>query len=188
MKMKIAFLILRCLWMLGLSLTIIALAVTPFVFGAMFKSGDFPPGEYNVLIAIFWVYCCAVPYVMGLFTGLRIINLLACLNTDTSKLVINLRYLSYCFYSFSAIYLVIQLVIYQVYNVYMYALTVLPTVMIVLSGTTLGVLSTVLAMKLSGGMMKRIENGKLGLKKFVLTFVSFLIGLMLLMLGMMVAY
>ena len=181
MKMKIAFLILRCLWMLGLSLTIIALAVTPFVFGAMFKSGDFPPGEYNVLIAIFWVYCCAVPYVMGLFTGLRIINLLACLNTDTSKLVINLRYLSYCFYSFSAIYLVIQLVIYQVYNVYMYAL-------IVLSGTTLGVLSTVLAMKLSGGMMKRMENGKLGLKKFVLTFVSFLIGLMLLMLGMMVAY
>lgn len=82
----------------------------------------------------------------------------------------------------------IQLVIYQVYNVYMYALTVLPTVMIVLSGTTLGVLSTVLAMKLSGGMMKRMENGKLGLKKFVLTFVSFLIGLMLLMLGMMVAY
>lgn len=100
MKIKNAFLILRSLWMLGLSLTIITLAVTPFVFGVMFKSGDFPPGEYNVLIATFLVYCCAVPYVMGLFTGFRIINLLSCPHTDTSKLVINLRCLSYCFILF----------------------------------------------------------------------------------------
>lgn len=111
MKIKIAFLILRFLWVLGLVLTAIALAVMPFVFGATFKSAELPPGEYDVLIATFLAYCCAIPYAMGLLTGLRIINLLACPNTDISNLVIKLRYLSYCFYSFSVIYLVIQLVL-----------------------------------------------------------------------------
>lgn len=187
MKIKIAFLILRFLWVLGLVLTAIALAVMPFVFGATFKSAELPPGEYDVLIATFLAYCCAIPYAMGLLTGLRIINLLACPNTDISNLVIKLRYLSYCFYSFSVIYLVIQLVLSCVYNVYMYALTIFPTIIIVLSGATLGVLSTVLAMKLTD-CPARAGSSKLGLKKFLFVFVGALISLMLLTLVMTMAY
>lgn len=187
MKMKIAFLILRFLWALGLVLTAIALAVIPFVFGATFKSAELPPGEYDVLIATFLAYCCAIPYAMGLLTGFRMINLLACPNTDISTLTINLRYLSYCFYSFSAIYLVIQLVLSCVYNVYMYTLSIFPTIIIVLSGTTLGVLSTVLAMKLTDSPAEE-GSGKLGARKFLFVFVGALISLVLLTLVMTVAF
>lgn len=183
MKREIAFLTLRVLWGTGLVLTALALIATPFLLGASFKNSDPPLGVYSLLIGSVAIYCCAIPYIIGLFAGLRVINLLLPEKTDISNLVLNLKVLSYCSYSFSLIFLMGQVVFYSVYDFYMYAITVLPTLIIVLSGVTLGVFFNVVAMKLVENKGSTLGVNYRPFKRFLFEFMG---GLMILILVILV--
>lgn len=183
MKRKIAFLTLRVLWGTGLVLTALALIATPFILGASFKHSDPPLGVYSLLTGSAAIYCCSIPYIIGLLAGLRIINLLVPEKTDISNLVLNLKVLSYCSYSFSLIFLMVQVLFYSVYDFYMYAITVLPTLIIVLSGVTLGVFFNVLAMKLVENKGSAQSVAYRPFRRFLFEFIG---GLMILVLVILV--
>ena len=53
----------------GIVLTILLLAIIPFVLGALSKSSDIGIQYQNIIVITLGIYICAIPYIAALFDG-----------------------------------------------------------------------------------------------------------------------
>lgn len=127
MKHKISTTVLNSFVILGILLTFFALAVTPIVLTAFFKSSDFKPATpYAVVIGTVSIYACATPYVIGLFKLKKVCTLLQTEDAISVKIARKFFHISICAFMEAAVYLIVQAILILKFNVFLLALTVIP--------------------------------------------------------------
>lgn len=129
----------------GIVLTLLALAATPLILTAFFKSALSMTGTNLDLIVAMAIYVCAIPYVAALFDLKKVCKLFATDNHFSEKIPMYLKRIS--IYAFSEVILFngAVLFLYYFFDVYLYALTVVPCVIISFVSISIGLLCLVLS-------------------------------------------
>ena len=145
MKNTINSKILNTLVTTGIVLTLLSLAATPLILTAFFKSALSMTGTNLDLIVAMAIYVCAVPYVAALFDLKKICKLFATDNYFSEKTPMYLKRIS--IYAFSEVILFngAAIFLYYFFDVYLYALTIVPCVIISFVSISIGLLCLVLS-------------------------------------------
>lgn len=145
MKSTINSKILNILVTTGIVLTLLSLAATPLILTAFFKSALSMTSTNLDLIVAISIYVCAIPYVAALFDLKKVCKLFATDNYFSEKIPMYLKRIS--IYAFSEVILFngAAIFLYYFFDVYLYALTVVPCVIISFVSISIGLLCLVLS-------------------------------------------
>lgn len=140
--------ILNSLIVIGITLTLIALVATPLVLTAMLKVSKTQLSiAYSSMAFVlsFCIYACAVPYVIALFNLKTIYKLLTGENAFSPIVAQKFKTISTCAFAEAIIFIVANLFLFLVYDFYLYALTVIPLIIVPFVSITLGFLFLVMS-------------------------------------------
>ncbi|WP_186785974.1 DUF2975 domain-containing protein [Paenibacillus agilis] len=146
MKNKTIAKVLNLIVLIGLSLTILSLLAAPLVFTAFAKSGLSLSGaelDYVVNIVIAVIYICAIPYVAALVDLKKVCKLIATGHPFSAKIPKCLKRISIYAASEVVLFNLITIVLFFAYDVYLYAATILPCIIISIVGVSIALLSFV---------------------------------------------
>lgn len=130
----------------GIALTFLAMAAVPFVLAAFFKASEFPPvNDYTDTILTVSILLCAVPYVCALFFLRRIGRLMTGEKAFSPEMARQFVRISVCAWCEAVLSVAVTLTLTFAFDIYLYALTVIPCFIVVFLSVTAGFLSLVFA-------------------------------------------
>ncbi|WP_028593747.1 DUF2975 domain-containing protein [Paenibacillus assamensis] len=135
--------VLHLVVVLGIALTLLALAATPLVMTAYFKSGlGITRTNLDTIISAA-IYICAIPYVLALFELKKVCKLIASSSAFSRNIPMSLKRISIYAASEVVLFNMATLILCYTYDMYLYALTVLPLIIISMVGASIALLSFV---------------------------------------------
>lgn len=143
MKKSINSKILNGLIIFGIVLTIVALVGMPLVLTAALKvSGmEFDRSYSKIAISIsILIYICAVPYVIALLKLKSICKALTGENSFALSIAEDFKIVGICAFVEAVTFIGANLILYFVYHIYLYALTIIPLFVVPFIAITLGFL------------------------------------------------
>lgn len=144
--MKKASNILYYLVKIGLAITILGLLVFPGIFTTFLKVlyGDSSliaiPKQKSFIIGIISFYTLSIPYTIIIFHLNKIVNLLKKEEYYNSIIVKRLKKISLIFLILSVLYPLINIFLYYGFNIFLYALTIIPSIILPFLGIVLSLL------------------------------------------------
>lgn len=144
----------------GIVLTILALLFLPLGITAFFKSNFGIVGGNIPMILSTGVYICAIPYLIALFALKKLCNLIATKNPFSREIPYYLKTISICAFSEIFLFNVIQLFLCYFFNVYLYALNIIPAIIVSFVCLAIGFLSLVLGKLFNMAIDIKEENDK----------------------------
>lgn len=145
MKKDISSKALNIIVIVGIVLTLLALVFTPLVLTAFFKSGLGVTETNMPMIISIGIFICAIPYVISLFSLKKLCKLIVLNKPFSIEIPKSLKRISVCAISEILIFNIVVIVLYYFYDMYLYALTILPSVVISFVSLAVGLLSFVLS-------------------------------------------
>ncbi|MEW9096005.1 MAG: DUF2975 domain-containing protein [Clostridiaceae bacterium] len=141
MKERTTSKILNKLVVVGIILTILTLIGTPLALTALIKTSGMKPSVPNMKwILTACIYACAVPYVLALFKLKKICELLTGENSFSPIISKEFKVIAICAFAEAVIYILSNLFLYLVFDFYLYAITVLPLIIVTFVALTAGFL------------------------------------------------
>lgn len=146
MKEKISSKILNGLVIVGIILTILTLISIPLVLTAFFKTSGMKVETSNMeWILTAFIYLCAVPYLIALFKFKRICKLLTSENSFSPIISKEFQILAICAFSEACIYLLSNIFLYVLFDFYLFAMTILPLIVVIFISITVGFLFLIMS-------------------------------------------
>ncbi|MHC1748252.1 MAG: DUF2975 domain-containing protein [Cellulosilyticaceae bacterium] len=146
MKNNLNLKLLNGLVITGIALTVLALIATPLVITAAIKvSGTAQsPGSMGTVVS-FCIYACAIPYLISLFKLKSICHLFSKDEPFSLKISKDFKVISICAFSEIFIFIGAELILWFGYGFYLYALTIVPLIIIPFICLTAGFMFLVLS-------------------------------------------
>lgn len=143
--MKKASNILYYLVKIGLAITILGLLVFPGIFTTFLKivyidGSPIIPKETSFIIGIISFYILYIPYTIIIIHLNKIVNLLKKEEYYNSIIVKRLKKISLIFLILSVLYPLINIFLYYGFNIFLYAFTVIPSIILPFLGIVLSLL------------------------------------------------
>lgn len=160
MKKNISSKILNNIVLVGIILTLLSLILTPLVLTAYFKSGLGVTNTNMQTIMSIAIYICAIPYVVSLFMLKRLCKLVAINNPFSEEIPKNLKKISICAFSEIFIFNFVVIILYYCYDIYLYAITIIPVVIVSFVSLAIGFLALVLSILFDKVIEIKDENDK----------------------------
>ncbi len=145
MKKDSSIKILDKIVLIGIILTIITLLATPLILTAYFKSGLGILGSNMPMNISIGIYICATPYVIALFYLKSLCKIISMGQIFSREIPRYLKQISFCAFSEILLFNIVQISLYYIFNLYMYGLTVVSSVIISFVSLAIGFLCFVLA-------------------------------------------
>lgn len=146
MKEKISSKLLNGLVIVGIVLTILALIATPLVITALLKTSNRELlGSNMVLILTGCIYVCATPYLVALFKLKSICRLLCSQNSFSPKIAKEFQIIAICAFSEAVLFILAELFLYFDRSLFLYALTIIPSIIVPFVSITAGFLSLIMS-------------------------------------------
>lgn len=146
MKDKTISKILNGLVIAGIILTILALIGTPLGLTAFLKASRmkllFPNMEW-ILTA--FIYACAVPYLIALFKFKKICKLLTSENSFSPIISKEFQRVAICAFVEAGIYIMSNLFLYVIFDFYLFAMTIVPLIIVIFVAVTVGFLFLIMS-------------------------------------------
>ena len=144
----------------GIILTFLALLSTPLILTAIFKS-RLGIINSNIPISIsIGLYICAIPYIIALFILKKISKQIAIKDPFNIKIPILLEQISICAFSEIILFNIVCIVLYYVFNIYLYGITIMSSIVVSFVSLAIGVLSIVLSQLIKIAIEIKDENDK----------------------------
>lgn len=160
MNKKSAENILDKIVLIGIILTIIMLLFTPLGITALFKSSFGLVNSKIPLNISIGIYICAIPYIIALVYLKKLCGLIAKKDPFSTNIPIYLKRISICGFSEVLILNIVQFGLYYLFDMYFYALTIVPSVIISFVALAIGFLSIVLSKLFEMAIEIKDENDK----------------------------
>lgn len=160
MEKNISSKILNNIVLLGITLTICLLLFLPLGFTAFFKSNFGIVGSNIPIILSVGVYVCAIPYLVALISLKKLCSLIANKDPFSRQIPYHLKTISICAFSEILIFNVVQLFLCYFFNVYFYALNIIPAILVSFISLAIGFLSLVLGRLYTMAIEIKEENDK----------------------------
>lgn len=135
--------ILNIIVSVGIILTLIMLAGLPFILGALSKSASINIESKYITVMTMGIYICAAPYVIALFNLKKLCSHITSKNPFSQSIPKLINNIAYCSFSEVIIFNLINIIFYFIFNIYFYALTILPCVIVSFLSLAIGVFALV---------------------------------------------
>ncbi|RDY23200.1 DUF2975 domain-containing protein [Romboutsia maritimum] len=160
MKKDFSSKILNNIVLVGIVLTVLALLITPLGITAIFKS-QLGITESNIPIVIsIGIYICAIPYVVSLILLKKICKFIAIKEPFSMNIPIYLKKISICAFSEILIFNAVQIGLYYFFDIYLYAISIIPAIIVSFVCLAIGFLSIVLGKLFEMAIEIKDENDK----------------------------
>lgn len=144
----------------GIILTFLALLSTPLILTAIFKSILGIVNSNIPIIISIGLYICAIPYIIALFILKKISKQIAIKDPFNIKIPILLEQISFCAFSEIILFNIVCIVLYYVFNIYLYGITIMSSIVVSFVSLAIGVLSIVLSQLMKIAIEIKDENDK----------------------------
>ncbi|MCY6957650.1 DUF2975 domain-containing protein [Clostridium brassicae] len=146
MKERTISKILNGLVIAGIILTILALIGTPLSLTALLKSSKMKLSVLNMeWILTACIYVCAVPYLIALFKLKKICKLLTSENSFSPIISKEFQVLAICAFTEAVFFILSNLFLYVVLDFYLYAMTIVPIIIMIFVAVTAGFLFLIMS-------------------------------------------
>ncbi|MBU5439582.1 DUF2975 domain-containing protein [Tissierella sp. MSJ-40] len=146
MKERISSKLLNGIVIVGITLTILALIATPLVITAFLKvSNRELLGSNMVMILTGCIYICAIPYLIALFKLKSICRLLCSENSFSPEIAKEFQIIAICGFSEAVLFILAELFLYFSCDLFLYALTIIPSIIVPFVSITAGFLSLLMS-------------------------------------------
>ncbi|WP_434796486.1 DUF2975 domain-containing protein [Terrisporobacter vanillatitrophus] len=135
--------ILNIIVSVGIILTLIMLAGLPFILGALSKSASINIESKYITVMTVSIYICATPYVIALFNLKKLCSHITSKNPFSESIPKLINSIAYCSFSEVILFNLMNIIFYFVFNIYFYALTILPCVIVSFLSLAIGVFALV---------------------------------------------
>lgn len=135
--------ILNIIVSVGIILTLIMLAGLPFILGALSKSASINIESKYITVMTVSIYICATPYVIALFNLKKLCSHITSKNPFSESIQKLINSIAYCSFSEVILFNLMNIIFYFVFNIYFYALTILPCVIVSFLSLAIGVFALV---------------------------------------------
>ena len=153
--------ILNSIVVIGIILTLIALLAMPLILTAMLKSGLGIVGSSLPMNISIVIYICAAPYVIALFILKKLCKIVAEIKQPFSRDIPKyLKKISICAFSEILIYNIVQVLLYYIFDIYLYGLTIILAIIVSFVSLAIGFLSLVLSKLFDMAIEIKEENDK----------------------------
>ncbi|MDU1540780.1 MAG: DUF2975 domain-containing protein [Paeniclostridium sordellii] len=160
MNNSISSKILNNIILVGIILTFIVLLFIPLGLTAAFKSSLGIVGSNMPMIISISIYICAIPYVIALFNLKKLCKLIDKKEPFSKNIPKYLKTISICAFSEIFIFNIVQIGLYYFFGIYLYALTIIPSVVVSFISLAIGFLSLVLGKLFVMAIEIKDENDK----------------------------
>ncbi|WP_397537938.1 DUF2975 domain-containing protein [Rummeliibacillus pycnus] len=131
--------------MAGIFLTLLALISLPLVMTAFFKSALSMTDTNLDMVVVIAIYICAIPYLIALFSLKKMCKLLLLNQPFSSDMPKQLKIISKCSFSELLLFNLTTLGLFIVYDIYLYAFTIVSCLVISFVSLVICLLSLVFA-------------------------------------------
>ena len=152
--------ILNSIVVIGIILTLIALLAMPLILTAMLKSGLGIVGSSLPMNISIVIYICAAPYVIALFILKKLCKIVAIKQPFSRDITKYLKKISICAFSEILIYNIVQVLLYYIFDIYLYGLTIILAIVVSFVSLAIGFLSLVLSKLFDMAIEIKEENDK----------------------------
>lgn len=152
--------ILNSIVVIGIILTLIALLAMPLILTAMLKSGLGIVGSSLPMNISIVIYICAAPYVIALFILKKLCKIVAIKQPFSRDIPKYLKKISICAFSEILIYNTVQVLLYYIFDIYLYGLTIILAIIVSFVSLAIGFLSLVLSKLFDMAIEIKEENDK----------------------------
>ena len=152
--------ILNSIVVIGIILTLIALLAMPLILTAMLKSGLGIVGSSLPMNISIVIYICAAPYVIALFILKKLCKIVAIKQPFSRDIPKSLKKISICAFSEILIYNIVQVLLYYIFDIYLYGLTIILAIVVSFVSLAIGFLSLVLSKLFDMAIEIKEENDK----------------------------
>lgn len=135
--------ILNTIVSVGIALTLILLIGFPFILGALNKTTFTYMDSKFISIITVGIYICAIPYIIALFNLKRLCSHITSKNPFSEIIPKIINNIAYCAFSEVILFNLMNIVIYFVFNLYFYGLTILLCVIVSFLSLAIGVFALV---------------------------------------------
>lgn len=135
--------ILNIIVSVGIGLTLALLAGLPFVLGALSKSPSLDMESKFIIIITMGIYICAIPYIIALFNLKKLCYHITSKNPFSKSIPKIINNIAYCALSEVVLFNLMNILLYLIYDIYLYALTILPCVLVSFVSLAIGVFALV---------------------------------------------
>lgn len=144
----------------GIILTILVLLSMPLILTAMLKSGLGIVGSSLPINISIVIYICAIPYVIALFILKKLCKIIVIKKPFSREIPKYLKQISICAFSEILIYNIVQIVLYYIFDIYLYGLTIISSIIVSFVSLAIGFLSLVLSKLFGMAIEIKEENDK----------------------------
>ncbi|MGL4655444.1 MAG: DUF2975 domain-containing protein [Sarcina sp.] len=159
MKKNFTASLLNIVLIVGIIITLLIAAGTPFILGAVFKVQQLPLNNdfmfYSILIAF---YICAIPYIIALFKLRTLAGLVLKNKAFTHKSVTVLKTIAICSFSEIILFVICANIIKHTFVEFQYVLLTAPTVVIGFMCIILGLVFVTLSKLFRNAIELKEEN------------------------------
>ena len=145
---------------IGIFITLILFLLIPLLFNYFFKNTLGLVGGNISLFVSTGVYICIIPYLIALISLKKLCNLIAKKNPFSRQIPYHLKSIAICAFSEILIFNVVQLFLCYLFNVYLYALNIIPAILVSFISLAIGFLSLVLGRLYTMAIEIKEENDK----------------------------
>lgn len=160
MKKDFSSRVLNNIILVGIILTLMVLLFIPLGLTAMFKSGLGIVGSDMPMIISIGLYICAIPYVIALIILKKLCSLIVAKEPFSKNIPVYLKRISICAFSEIFLFNIVVIVLYYFFDIYLYALTIIPVIIVSFVSLAIGFLSIVLAKLFEMAIEIKDENDK----------------------------
>lgn len=127
----------------GIVLTILLLAIIPFVLGALSKSSDIGIQYQNIIVITLGIYICAIPYIAALLNLKKLCTYITGEESFSRNIPKYINKIAYYALSEVIIFNLMNVVFYFVFDIYFYAITILSSIIVSFLSLAIGVFALV---------------------------------------------
>lgn len=129
---------------IGIFITLILFLLIPLLFNYFFKNTLGLVGGNISLFVSTGIYICIIPYLIALITLKKLCRLIYNENPFSRKTTYLLKTISLCAFSEFFVFNIVQLSLCNLFDIYLYSINVIPTVLISFISLFIGLFSLVL--------------------------------------------
>lgn len=152
--------ILNSIVLLGIIITLLMLIGTPLVLTAMFKSDQELMNSNFITTITVLIYACSAPYVGALVLLKKLCKLMSNKNPFSREIPSLIRKIGMCAFSEVLLFNGATIAAYYIHDVYLYALTIVPCVIVSFVSIAIGFFSLVSANLFEMSIEIKEENDK----------------------------
>lgn len=160
MEKNLSSKILNNVVLIGIVLTLLALLMTPLILTAFLKSSLSITGTNIVTIISICIYMCAAPYIISLFELKKLCKLISKNNPFSTEIPKSLKKIAICAFSEVLLFNGTAIILFYVYDIYLYALTIIPCIIVSIVSIVIGLLGLVLSRLFQMVIEIKDENDK----------------------------